>query len=133
MRIAANIFWVPGLFFILVSTVYGFITNFEEWVGFLALLLAGGLALMVAVYFTMLHKRHGDRPEDDLHGDIADHSGDQGVYAPWSWWPIVLAGGAALGFVAMAVGWWIMAPAVIVSAIGLVGWVMEYSVGKHAH
>src|SRR5690554_7882003 len=133
MRIAANIFWVPGLFFVLVSTVYGFITNFEEWAGFLALMLAGGLALMVAVYFTMLNKRHGDGPEDDLHGDVADHSGEQGVYAPWSWWPIVLAGGAALGFVAMAVGWWIMAPAVVVTAVGLVGWVMEYSVGKHAH
>ena len=133
MRIAANIFWAPGIFFLIVSTVYGFITNFEEWAGYLALLLAAGLALMVAVYFTMLHKRHGDRPEDDLHGDIAEHSGEQGVYAPWSWWPIVLAGGAAIGFIAMAVGWWLMAPAAIVTIVGLVGWVMEYSVGNHAH
>lgn len=133
MRVAANIFWVPGFFFLIVATVYGFITDFKEWVGFPALLLAGGLALMVAIYFTMLDKRHGARPEDDLHGEIADHAGDQGVYAPWSWWPLVLAGGAALGFVAMAVGWWIMAPAVIVTIVGLIGWVMEYSVGKHAH
>ena len=133
MRTEANIFWAPGIFFLIVATVYGFITNFEEWAGFLALLLAAGLALMVAVYFSMLAKRHTNRPEDDLHGEIEDHAGEQGVYAPWSWWPIVLAGGAAIGFIAMAVGWWLMAPAVIVTVVGLVGWVMEYSTGKHAH
>src|SRR5690554_1281863 len=127
MRTEANIFWAPGIFFLIVATVYGFITNFEVCSGFLALLLASCLALMVAVYFSMLSKRHTNRPEDDLHGEISDHAGDQGVYAPWSWWPIILAGGAAIGFVAMAVGWWLMAPAVIVATIGLVGWVMEFS------
>ena len=36
-------------------------------------------------------------------------------------------------FVALAVGWWIMVPAAIVSVIGLVGWVMEYSFGRYSH
>ncbi len=133
MRIEANFFLIPGIFFVIVAAAYGFVTNWQEWVGMTALLLAGGLSLMVAVYFKMLEGRHGMRPEDDLHGDVADFAGEQGVYAPWSWWPLVIAGAAALGFLAMAVGWWIMVPAVILGIVGLVGWVFEFSVGRHAH
>lgn len=81
----------------------------------------------------MLTKRHGVRAEDRDSGAISEEPGDQGLYAPWSWWPFVVALGCALAFVAMAVGWWVMVPAAIVSVIGLVGWVFEYSTGRFAH
>lgn len=64
---------------------------------------------------------------------ISEQAGDQGLYAPWSWWPLVLAFGCALAFVAMAVGWWVMVPAAIVAVIGLVGWVFEFSTGRFSH
>lgn len=132
MRLEANIFLIPGFFFLLVAFVYGALTGFDELVGFPALLLTAGLAFMVGIYFKMLQKRHGVRAED-RDADISEDAGDQGLFAPWSWWPLVLAAGAALGFTALAVGWWIMAPAGIVTVIGLVGWVMEYSRGRFAH
>ncbi len=132
MRLEANIFLIPGAFFVLVAVVYGILTDFNELVGFPALLLTAGLAFMVGIYFKMLQKRHGLRAED-RDAEIEEDAGDQGLYAPWSWWPLTLAAGAALAFIALAVGWWIMVPAAIVSLIGLTGWVMEYSRGRFAH
>lgn len=133
MKIEANLFLLPGLFFLVVAIVYGFLTDFQELVGFPAILLSAGLAFMVGIYFKMLEKRHGDRPEDREEAVVSDLSGDQGLYAPWSWWPLVLALGCSLAFVAMAVGWWIMVPAAIVSVIGLLGWVFEFSTGRFSH
>lgn len=133
MKLEANVFLLPGVFFLVVGIVYGVLTDFQELVGFPAFLLSAGLAFMVGIYFRMLTKRHGIRAEDREDAAISDEPGDQGLYSPWSWWPLVVALGAALGFVAMAVGWWIMVPATIVGVVGLVGWVFEYSTGRFSH
>ena len=133
MKIEANVFLLPGAFFLLVAVVYGFLTDFKELVGFPGILLSAGLAFMIGIYFQMLAKRHGVRPEDREDGEIAELAGDQGFYSPWSWWPLVLAAGAALSFVALAVGWWIMVPAGIIALVGLVGWVFEFSTGRFSH
>ena len=103
------------------------------WNGIDRILLTGGMFMMIGVYFKMLARRHGERPEDRNDGEISEQSGEQGVYAPWSWWPLVLGIAGALGFAALAIDWWIMAPAVVVTVIGLVGWVFEFSRGQHAH
>ncbi len=133
MKVESLVFLLPGVFFLIVAFIYGALTDFQELVGFPAFLLSAALAFMVAVYFRMLGKRHPTRPEDREDAEIADLAGEQGMFAPWSWWPIVLAAGAALGFIALAVGWWIMVPAAIVSTIGLVGWVFEFSTGRFSH
>lgn len=133
MKVESIVFIIPAIFFFVVSILYSIFAQFDEWVGTTALLLTGGLLLMSGYYFRMLEKRHGARPEDRNDGEISELAGDQGIYAPWSWWPLVLAASAALGFIAMAVGWWIMAPAAIVFVIGMVGWVFEFSRGTHAH
>lgn len=133
MKAEANVFLLPGAFFLLVAIVYGVLTDFQELAGFPAILISAALAFMVGIYFRMLTKRHGDRPEDREEATISEEPGDQGLYAPWSWWPFVVALGCALAFVAMAVGWWVMVPAAIVATIGLVGWVFEYSTGRFAH
>jgi hypothetical protein len=133
MRLEANVFWMPSVFFFVAAIAYGIFTSWTEWVGITCILLTGGMFVMVGIYFKMLEKRHGTRPEDRNEAEISELAGDQGVYAPWSWWPLVLAAGAALAFVALAVGWWILVPALVVGVVGLVGWVMEFSVGKHAH
>jgi len=129
----SNLFTLPALFFFLMAAIYGYVTHMQELVGFAAILLTGGMFIMVGVYFRMLAKRHGKRPEDRNDGEISEQSGEQGVYAPWSWWPLVLGIAAMLGFAALAIDWWIMAPAFVVAIIGLVGWVFEFSRGQHAH
>jgi hypothetical protein len=133
MRTEAALFNLPAGFFVVVAFIYGWLAEWSEWVGLVCILLTGGLFFMIGIYLRVLSKRHGQRPEDTTDGEIADHAGEQGVYAPWSWWPLLVALAAALGFTALAVGWWIMIPAGLLAVIALVGWVFEFSRGQHAH
>ena len=133
MQRESNLFAFPAVFFFLAALAYGYLTEWAEWVGLVCILLTGGMFIMIGIYFRMLTKRHGTRPEDRNDGEISDQSGEQGVFAPWSWWPLVLGIAAALGFAALAIDWWILAPALVVTVIGLVGWVFEFSRGQHAH
>ena len=73
------------------------------------------------------------RPEDDPFGEIAQGAGAQGDFAPYSWWPLPVAVGAALTFAGLAVGWWLFLIGVGVGAIALVGWVFEFYRGEYAH
>jgi hypothetical protein len=132
MKASIRLFAGLTAFFLFIGTVYGIFTHGEA-VGMGALLLSGGLAAMIGFYLAIVDRRSGQMPEDDPHGEIADAAGEVGTFAPWSWWPLVLAGSAAMAFLALAVGWWLLAPAVVLGAIGLVGWVFEFSRGQHAH
>lgn len=132
MKTTIRVFLVLTVFMTGVGIIYGLLTRVEV-VGFAALLLSGGLAAMIAFYLMVVDRRSGRMPEDDPHGEIADGAGDLGTFAPWSWWPLVIALAAATTFVALAVGWWLMVPAVMLGGIGLVGWVFEFSRGQHAH
>lgn len=132
MTASIRIFGVLAAFMAGVGIIY-LLWSRGEPVGSAALLLSGGLAAMIAFYLVVVDRHSGLMPEDNPHAEIADGAGDLGTYAPWSWWPLVVALGAALTFVALAVGWWLMVPAVVLGAIGLVGWLFEFSRGQHAH
>jgi len=132
VNVESRLFSLPALFFFAAATVYGLLSHWEV-VGVVCIALTGALAAMVGFYFHLLARRFGERPEDDANAEIDASAGEQGVYAPWSWWPLVVALAAACGFTALAVGWWLMVPAGILAVIGLVGWVFEFSRGQHAH
>lgn len=132
MKIETRLFVYMAPFFVIVALVYGFWSSWEP-VGTACLLLTGALAAMIGAYLAMTAARMDERPEDDPHGEIDQGAGDQGVYAPWSWWPLVLAGTAAICFLGLAVGWWVFYIGAALGVIGLVGWVFEYSRGVHAH
>ena len=124
MKIESWIFGSGVFFFIPVSIVYGFLTNWNEWVGILGVLLVGGLAGMIGAYLGFTAKRVGMRPEDRSDAEIHEGAGEQGHFSPWSWWPLVLG---------LAVGFWIVFIAAGLAVVALVGWVYEYSRGDHAH
>ena len=48
-------------------------------------------------------------PEDRLDASIDDGDPELGHFSPWSWWPLILAISATLGFLGFAVGVWIAA------------------------
>lgn len=133
MKNEANLFAFVAPFFLVVGVVYGIVTHWEEPVGAAALLLVFGLMAMVGWYLMRTARHIDPRPEDDPNGEIAQGAGEQGFYSPWSWWPIVLSGGAAVCFLGLAIGWWIFGIGAVLSIIALVGWVFEYSRGVHAH
>ena len=133
MKIESWIFGAGVFFFVPISMVYGFLTNWGEWVGILGILLVGGLAGMIGGYLGFTGKRVGLRPEDRSDAEIHEGAGEQGHFSPWSWWPLVLGLSAATCFAGLAVGFWITYIGLGLAAIALIGWVYEYSRGYHAH
>lgn len=138
MSTTARIFWILSLFFLIVAIAYGFLTSsYEpmgiETVGFPAFLMLVGLSVMIAGVLTINSRRFKNRPEDELNADVEDEAGVQGSFAPYSWWPLFAAIGGAMAFLGVAAGWWILALGMVPTLIGVIGWVMEFSVGKYRH
>lgn len=133
MKIESKLFGWGTYFFVPVAIVYGFMTNWTEWVGTLAFLLLAGLSAMIGFYLAFTARRVGMRPEDRLDAEIHEGAGEQGHFSPWSWWPLVLGVACATGFAGMAIGFWVVYIAGGIAVVALVGWVYEYSRGDHAH
>lgn len=139
MKAEYKLFLAGTPFFVIAAAVYGWWTAAEsptgqfEPVGTLAILLVGLLVAMIGGYLALTARRIGERPEDDPDGAIEQGTGDQGVYAPWSWWPLALGLSVAVCFLALAVGWWLLVIGLPFAVVALIGWVFEYSRGVHAH
>ncbi|NMR19346.1 cytochrome c oxidase subunit 4 [Cellulomonas fimi] len=132
MKVETRLFMLFVPFFLLCTVVYALWSDWEP-VGTAALLLLAGLTAMIGVYLNLLSRRIDARPEDDPSGEIEAGAGDQGVFSPWSWWPLVIGAAAGIVFLGMAVSWWLMAVGFVAGIIGLIGWVFEFSRGQHAH
>lgn len=132
MKFTAKLFIAGILFFIPLGVGYGVWSDGEP-VGMLGLPLLGGLVGMIGGYLWLVSRRVDPDPADDPHGEISDGAGEQGQFSPWSWWPLAVAASAAIAFAGLAVGWWLFGVGVAVGVVALVGWVFEFSRGKHAH
>jgi Cytochrome c oxidase subunit IV len=132
MRTEAKTFLYMVPWFLLVAVVYAFWSGWEP-VGSLGILLLAGLSLMIGGYFAVLGRRIDPRPEDSPDGVIEEAAGDQGVFSPWSWWPLAVASAAALVFLGLAVGWWLVYVGTAFGMLALVGLIYEFSRGQHAH
>ena len=139
MRANAILFWILAGFFAFSAILYGVWTYLDgndpgvEWAGTVALSLTTVLAGFIAFYLGRVHKAQGaELPEDRLDANIDDGDPELGFFSPWSWWPMVLAAGAALAFTGLAIGFWISFIALPIVVIALVGWVYEYYRGNFA-
>ena len=146
-----RLFWVLAGFFILADIGYviwtyvdysgraipamgGFEGQMLEPVGTVGLTLSAILASLIAFYLGRIHAAQGgELPEDRLSANIDDGDAEQGFFSPWSWWPMMLALGAALVFLGIAVGVWIVFIGLGIGFISLVGWIYEYYRGNFAH
>ena len=133
MKVETKLFAYLTPFFLVVAVVYGYLVEWTEPVGYLALFLTAGMSGMIAYYIGFTGRRVGPRPEDRLDAEIHEGSGEQGFFSPWSWWPLLLGIACAIGFLGMAVGWWVLYIGAGLAVVALVGWVFEYSRGNHAH
>jgi hypothetical protein len=132
MKFEARLFLFMVPFFLVVAAVYAVWSHLEP-VGSAGILLLGATVGMIGFYLWQTGRRIDARPEDNPYADIEEGAGDQGVFSPWSWWPLVVALGAALTFASLAIGWWLFGIGAVLGFIGLIGWVFEFSRGQHAH
>ncbi len=102
-----------------------------EWVGTVALTLVAAMSAFIAFYLGRTHKAQGgELPEDRLDAEIDDGDAEQGHFSPWSWWPFLLAIGAALVFLGVGVGIWISLIGLPIVIVSLIGWQFEYYRGN---
>ncbi|WP_168915866.1 cytochrome c oxidase subunit 4 [Microcella flavibacter] len=137
MKTNINLFWVLAVFFVALAAVYVtwaiIDTGQVEWVGTLGIGLSAVLSLFIAFYLRLANRSIGGTlPEDRLDADIDDGDAELGYFSPWSWWPVFLAGGAALVFLGLATGIWITYYAIPLALIAIVGWTYEYYRGNFA-
>ena len=132
MRIESVLFLGLVAFFLPVTLLYGFWSGWEP-VGSTVLGLLVGLWGLTGGYLWLVSRRVDARPEDDPLAEVDEGAGEYGVFSPWSWWPLVLGIAAALVFLGLALGWWISGIGVAIGIIGLIGQILEFSRGQHAH
>ena len=137
MKANTVIFYIIFVFFFLAAALYTvwslIVEGRVEWVGTVALTLTGILGAFLGFYLGRVHSAQGgELPEDRLDANIDDGDAEVGFFSPWSWWPIMLAGSAALFVLGLAVGFWICFIAIAFVLISLVGWTYEYYRGLFA-
>lgn len=127
MKIEAYLFGFYAAFFLPVTVIYWWFS--EDWTGTTCLALTLVLAGMIAYYLGFTARRMEPRPEDRPEADISEGAGEVAFFAPYSWWPIALAGAFTLTVVGLAIGPFLAiigAGFLIVAAFGLL---FEYYVG----
>ena len=132
MKVESRIFNIITVFFFLSAVVYGVWS--KEPVGTVALVLVGGLSLIIGSYFSFVARRIEDRPEDNPDAEISDGAGELGFFSPGSYWPVGLAFAAAFAGTALAFFHiWMIVLAVAFLLIMVAGLVFEYHTGQSQH
>jgi hypothetical protein len=138
MKVEGRLFLFIAFFAFLMAVVYavwaklGSTDHAIEPVGLVALLLTGGLCLIIGTYFAFVSRRLEPRPEDNDDAEISDGAGEVGFFSPGSYWPVALAFAAALGGLALAF-WeiWMIVIAIIAILFMVGGLVFEYHIGPN--
>jgi hypothetical protein len=138
MRVNINLLWVLAAFFALADAAYIvwclLVNGRLEWVGTVGIGLVAVMSVFIAFYLNRsFHAQGGSLPEDRLDASIDDGDPELGHFSPWSWWPLMLAIAATLGFLGLAAGTWIAFIGFAVFIVAIIGWVYEYYRGYFAH
>jgi hypothetical protein len=136
MRVEARLFGILCGLFLAFALLYGFWTWGDsgrvEVIGTTALILSGGLALIIGSYFAFVARRIDPRPEDRSDADIAEGAGELGFFSPGSYWPITLAGSAAIAGLGLAfVEWWLVGLGLVMVLFSVGGLLFEYYTRGH--
>jgi len=139
MGINVKLLWLLTIFLLAAAGVYWLwsaestVNHEPEWAGSIAISLSAVLCAFIGFYLGRVHKAQGaELPEDREHAEIDDGDPELGFFSPWSWWPIALAGSAAIVFLGLAAGFWLCFIGVAFALVSLVGWVFEYYRGNFA-
>ncbi|MFV0425761.1 MAG: cytochrome c oxidase subunit 4 [Beutenbergiaceae bacterium] len=129
---------VLAVFFGVMGTIYSLWTYSYygqiEPIGAVTLYLLVGMFGLAGGYLIKLAREIPLRPEDEPNAEVDEGAGEYGEFSPWSWWPLVLGLAVSLVFLGPALhAWWLSGIGAAIGVIGLVGHVLEYNRGPHAH
>ncbi len=128
MKIESKLFLFLSVFFFVVAVIYGFWAGPQEPVGTVGFALTGGLCLIVGSFLWFSARRlQSVRPEDDVHAEVSDGAGELGFFSPGSYWPICIAGSAAVLAIATAfLMIWLMVVGATFLIMSICGLLFEY-------
>jgi Cytochrome c oxidase subunit IV len=105
-----------------------------EPVGLAGLILSGGLVGIPGGFFWFVSRRIDPRPEDRSDAEIAEAAGDLGFFSPGSYWPVTLAGAAAVVGLGLAFAQvWLLVVGVLFLMFATGGLLFEYYIGGNRH
>jgi hypothetical protein len=134
VKVEGYLFAGVAVFFAVITPIYWYTS--EDPTGTTALALSFGLAFLVGYYLLFTARRIDPRPEDQRDAEIADGAGSYGFYSPHSWWPLPLAGGAAVATLGLVFTWWLFILGAVLTILSVIGLVFEYyhgEKGERAH
>jgi CDP-diglyceride synthetase len=134
MRAEYKIFTAVAVFLFAAAALYGGWTAGEsprvEWIGFVALILAGLLCAMCGGFFWFVSRRIDLRPEDRADAEVSEGAGEVGFFSPGSYWPFGLALSAAVAAMGLVYWlWWLIAAGLIAVIFAACGLLFEYYSG----
>lgn len=132
MRTETWVFGSGTFFFVPLAFVYGLLSGWEH-VGFIALLLTGGLSATIGLYLYLVSLRIDARPEDDAIATIDQGAGELGFFNPRSIWPILVAASGGAIFLGMAVGVWLFLIGLGMLLLSSLGLLFEHYTGDFEH
>ncbi|MCX6466343.1 MAG: cytochrome c oxidase subunit 4 [Pseudonocardiales bacterium] len=132
MKVESRLFEIVTVAIFVMAIAYAVLA--QEPVGVAALFLTGGLTLIVGTYFRFVSRRLEERPEDNPEAEVSDGAGDVGFFSPGSYWPIVVAGSAALVGISLAFFYvWALVISGIILLMAVAGLVFEYHIRPADH
>jgi len=129
MKVEGGLFVGGTVLYTVLAIIYSLVSG--DVVGTTVLAMTAGLALIIGFYILFTGRRVGVRPED-RDGDIEEADPNFGFYSPHSWWPLMVAFGAAMTFSGLIFAVWIVVLGVGILLMSVVGWLFEYHVGDFA-
>ena len=103
MKVEYQLFLYLTVFFFVAAVIYGIFAGADEPAGVVAIALTGGLSLIVGSFLWFSARRlEQTRPEDNVDAEVSDGAGELGFFSPGSYWPICIAGSAAVFAIATA-------------------------------
>jgi hypothetical protein len=124
MKSGGFLFLYGGLFYFVVGAIYFVVSR--EPVGTTALVLTGGLAVLIAFYLLFTQNRLGYQPEDNSQGEQNEAPSDYGFYSPHSWWPLIVAVATGITFLGLIFAVWILLLGLGLVIFSVWGWLFEY-------
>jgi hypothetical protein len=131
MKVEARLFLGVAVFLWLSAIGYGIWSQqtqqHVEVVGVVGLILSGGLLGIPGGFFWFVSRRIDPRPEDRSDAEIAEAAGDLGFFSPGSYWPVTLAGAAAVIGLGLAfVQIWLVVVGILFLLFSIGGLLFEY-------
>ncbi|MGW7819962.1 aa3-type cytochrome oxidase subunit IV [Streptomyces puniciscabiei] len=125
MKTEALLFGGVAAFFGGSAALYGMWSGEEA--GTVALVVACGMAGLVAFFCLIQYRRRGSRAQDRTGAEVADAAGPVAFFPDESLFPIVTALGFALTATGVVFGLWLFLIGVGVLARGVFGLVYQYA------